>query len=114
MAAKARLSENLRTIKDSVAGRENFEQIVNLVKGKDLYVLTGEVYRELLWDDEPYTSIASLPRMKERTLVVDSFSKTYAMTGLPSRDFAARVLCVLLTLLMNTISKKASDASKRL
>lgn len=66
----------------SVASRENLERITNLVNEKDIYVLTDEVYRELLWDDEPYTSIAGFPGMKERTLVVDSFSKTYAMTGL--------------------------------
>lgn len=66
----------------SVASRENLEKVANLVKEKDLYVLSDEIYRELLWDDEIYTSIASLPGMKERTLVIDGFSKKYAMTGL--------------------------------
>ena len=36
---------------------------------------------KLIWDGEPYTSIASFPGMKERTVVVDGFSKKYAMTG---------------------------------
>lgn len=64
-----------------VASAENLRQIADLVKEKDLYVLTDEIYHELLWSDEPYTSIASFPGMKERTLVVDGFSKKYAMTG---------------------------------
>jgi len=65
-----------------VASKENLEQIANLAKEKNLYVLTDEIYRELIWTDEPYVSIASFPGMKERTLIVDGFSKTYAMTGL--------------------------------
>lgn len=64
-----------------VASAENLRQIADLAKEKDLYVLTDEIYHELLWSDEPYTSIASFPGMKERTLVVDGFSKKYAMTG---------------------------------
>ena len=64
-----------------VASAENLRQIADLVKEKDLYVLTDEIYHELLWDDEPYTSIASFPGMKERTVIVDGFSKKYAMTG---------------------------------
>ena len=64
-----------------VASAENLRQIADLVKEKDLYVLTDEIYHELLWSDEPYTSIASFSGMKERTLIVDGFSKKYAMTG---------------------------------
>lgn len=64
-----------------VASAENLRQIADLAKEKDLYVLTDEIYHELLWSDEPYTSIASFPGMKERTLIVDGFSKKYAMTG---------------------------------
>ena len=47
----------------------------------DIFVISDEVYAEILFDDEPYTSIASLPGMAERTLIVDSCSKTFAMTG---------------------------------
>lgn len=64
-----------------VASAENLRQIADLAKEKNLYILTDEIYRELLWDGEPYTSIASFPGMKERTIVVDGFSKKYAMTG---------------------------------
>lgn len=64
-----------------VADAENLRQIAELAKEKDLYILTDEIYHELLWTGEPYTSIASFPGMKERTIVVDGFSKKYAMTG---------------------------------
>jgi len=64
-----------------VASAENLRQIAELAKEKDLYVLADEIYRALLWDDEPYTSIASFEGMKERTIIVDGFSKKYAMTG---------------------------------
>ena len=65
-----------------VASADNLRQIADFAKANDLYILTDEIYRELLWDDEPYTSIAGFPGMKERTVVVDGFSKTYAMTGM--------------------------------
>ena len=64
-----------------VASAENLRQIAELAKEKNLYVLTDEIYHELLWTGEPYTSIASFPGMKERTVVIDGFSKKYAMTG---------------------------------
>ena len=89
-----------------VASAENLRQIADLVKEKDLYVLTDEIYRELLWDDEPYTSIASFPGMKERTVIVDGFSKTYAMTGLRLAYSAAPkdVIVVMTRMLENVLS----------
>ena len=65
----------------AVATEENLRQIADLVCEKKLYVLTDEIYHGLLWDGKIYTSIASFPGMKERTLIVDGFSKKYAMTG---------------------------------
>jgi aspartate/methionine/tyrosine aminotransferase len=47
----------------------------------DLWVVSDEVYAALRYDEAPPRSIASLPGMAGRTIVVDSFSKTYAMTG---------------------------------
>ena len=47
-----------------VASYETMRQIAEVVKKHDLYVLADEIYRALLWDDEPYTSIASFPGMK--------------------------------------------------
>jgi aminotransferase len=65
-----------------VATRENLEALAKLCVEKDIYVITDEIYRELLWTDEPYTSITEFPGMRERTMIIDGFSKTYAMTGL--------------------------------
>lgn len=89
-----------------VASAENLRQIADLAKEKNLYILTDEIYRELLWDDEPYTSIASFPGMKERTVIVDGFSKTYAMTGLRVAYSAApeEVISVMTKLLENVLS----------
>lgn len=89
-----------------VASAENLREISELAKEKDLVVITDEIYRELLWDDEPYTSIAGFPGMKERTIVVDGFSKTYAMTGLRLAYCAApeEVIAVMTKLVENVLS----------
>lgn len=89
-----------------VASAENLRQISDLAKERNLYVLTDEIYRELIWDGEPYTSIASFPGMKERTVVVDGFSKKYAMTGFRLAWSAAplEVTAVMTKLLENVLS----------
>lgn len=89
-----------------VASAENLREIAELAKEKNLYILTDEIYRELLWTEEPYTSIASFPGMKERTVVVDGFSKTYAMTGF-RLGYAAgpeEVIAAMTKLLENVLS----------
>ena len=60
--------------------REDLEPIVEAVKEHDLFVLSDEIYSELTYKDE-HVSIASLPGMRERTLVINGFSKGFAMTG---------------------------------
>ncbi len=65
----------------SVTGEKILRQIAQLCIEKDLYLITDEVYQEFIYADTPYFSIASCDGMKDRTLIVDSFSKTYAMTG---------------------------------
>ena len=89
-----------------VASEENLRQVAEFAKENDLYILADEIYRELLWDDEPYTSIASFPGMKERTVIVDGFSKTYAMTGMRLAWAAApeEVIVVMTKLLENVLS----------
>ncbi|HKE78250.1 MAG TPA: pyridoxal phosphate-dependent aminotransferase [Solirubrobacteraceae bacterium] len=47
----------------------------------DAWILSDEVYARMLYDDGAFASIASVPRMLERTVLLDGFSKTYAMTG---------------------------------
>ena len=60
---------------------EELKPIAELAIRHDLYVISDEIYSELTYGDEPHASIASLPGMDERTIVVNGFSKAYAMTG---------------------------------
>lgn len=65
----------------AVMSRENLEDIAELVRKYDLLVISDEVYDRIVYDGTKHVSIASLPGMKERTVIINSFSKTYAMTG---------------------------------
>ena len=65
----------------AVASTETLLQLAELAQKRDLVILADEVYKHILFDGRTYTSFAALPGMKERTLVIDSLSKTYAMTG---------------------------------
>ena len=64
----------------SIMTKEDLEPIAEVVKRHDLYVLSDEIYSELTYKTE-HVSIASLPGMQERTLVINGFSKGFAMTG---------------------------------
>ena len=66
----------------SIAPRKTLEEIAAICVNHDLFVLTDEIYSELRYDEEEHTSIAALPGMKERTLLLHGFSKAFAMTGL--------------------------------
>ena len=59
---------------------EDVRAIANLVRGRDLMVLSDEIYSRM-WYEEAPVSVASFPEMKEQTIILDGFSKTYAMTG---------------------------------
>jgi aspartate aminotransferase len=61
--------------------REDVEAIADAVRGKGIVVLSDEIYDRLVYTDEKPLSIASLPGMKDWTIILDGFSKTYAMTG---------------------------------
>lgn len=63
-----------------VIPKETLLQIAEIARKHDLWVLSDEVYAELTYD-EAYTSFASLPHMKERTVLLNGFSKAFAMTG---------------------------------
>ncbi len=63
-----------------VVPAEQLEEIAKLAVEHDLWVLSDEVYRRILYRGE-HVSIASFPGMAERTIILDGFSKTYAMTG---------------------------------
>lgn len=60
--------------------RNDLETIAEIVAPYDLVILSDEVYSRITYD-APHQSIASLPEMQERTIILDGFSKTYAMTG---------------------------------
>ena len=60
--------------------REELLEIANVVVEKDILVLSDEIYSELTYKSE-HISIAACPGMKERTIVINGFSKAYAMTG---------------------------------
>ncbi len=64
----------------AVMRRKDLEEIAEVVKEKDLFVLSDEIYAELTYQGD-HVSIASLPGMRERTLTINGFSKAYAMTG---------------------------------
>lgn len=65
----------------AVASQEDLEGIAELCIEHDLLVLTDEIYSELRYDGVKHVSIASLPGMKERTILLHGFSKAFAMTG---------------------------------
>ncbi|MDP3058789.1 MAG: aminotransferase class I/II-fold pyridoxal phosphate-dependent enzyme, partial [bacterium] len=75
---------------------DDIRSIADLVRGKDIVVLADEIYDRMIYEGTPL-SIASLPGMKDNTVILDGFSKTYAMTGwrlgfgVMHPEFAAKV-----------------------
>jgi aspartate/methionine/tyrosine aminotransferase len=63
-----------------VMPRRDVEQVAKIIGDRDILVLSDEIYSRLLFEGEHF-SIASIPDMRERTIILDGFSKTYAMTG---------------------------------
>ena len=64
-----------------VLTRADMERIAELAQRHDLVILSDEIYGRILYDGAEHVSIASLDGMAERTITLDGFSKTYAMTG---------------------------------
>jgi aminotransferase len=65
----------------AVLDLEELKRIAEVAKRHDLIVLSDEVYSTIVYDDTEHLSIATLEGMKDRTVVINSFSKSYAMTG---------------------------------
>lgn len=65
----------------AIMTKEDLEPIADIVKKYNLLVLSDEIYAELTYGDNKHVSIASLPDMKDRCVVVNGFSKAFAMTG---------------------------------
>jgi len=59
---------------------EDLEFIADIAKKNDIMILSDEIYSRIIYEGQ-FVSIASLPDMKDRTIILDGFSKTYAMTG---------------------------------
>lgn len=64
----------------SIMTKEDLEPLVDVIKKHDIYVISDEIYSELTYGTD-HVSIASFPGMKERTIVINGFSKGFAMTG---------------------------------
>lgn len=64
-----------------VMSRADLEAVAEVLRGTDIMVLSDEIYGELRYGDEKHTPFSAIEGMKERTVVVNGFSKTFAMTG---------------------------------
>jgi aspartate aminotransferase len=64
-----------------VLERSDIEQVAKLIGDRNIMILSDEIYSRLLFDGGQHFSIMSVPGMQERTILLDGFSKTYAMTG---------------------------------
>jgi aspartate aminotransferase len=64
-----------------VLDRRDIEQVASAIGDRNIMVLSDEIYSRLLFDGAKHFSIMSVPGMQERTILLDGFSKTYAMTG---------------------------------
>lgn len=64
----------------AVMGAEELKEIAEIVIEKDLFVISDEIYAELTYGDD-HVTIAAFPGMKDRTVLINGFSKSYAMTG---------------------------------
>lgn len=64
----------------AIMTREELQIVADIIKEKDLFVMSDEIYSELSYQGN-HVSIAAIPGMRERTIVINGFSKSYAMTG---------------------------------
>ena len=65
----------------AIMERADLEAVAEVLRGTDICVLSDEIYSELTYGDSKHISIASLDGMRERTVLINGFSKTYSMTG---------------------------------
>ena len=65
----------------AIMTKDELEKIADILRDTDIMVLSDEIYAEMTYGDRKHVSIASLSGMRERTVVVNGFSKAYAMTG---------------------------------
>ena len=65
----------------AIMEKEDLEKLAEVLRGTDIIVISDEIYAELTFDGIRHTSIASIPGMKERTVLINGFSKAFSMTG---------------------------------
>lgn len=65
----------------AIMTKEDLEPIAKICQERDIFVISDEIYSELTYGDAQHCTIGSLPGMKERTIIINGFSKAYAMTG---------------------------------
>ncbi len=65
----------------AILGREELNSIASLLKEKEIVVISDEIYAELTYGEAAHISIASMPGMADKTIVLNGFSKVFAMTG---------------------------------
>lgn len=65
----------------AIMERKHLEEIATVLRDKNIIVISDEIYAELTYGDRQHVSIASIPGMYEKTIVINGFSKSYAMTG---------------------------------
>lgn len=64
----------------AIMEKKDLDEIAEIIREKDIFVISDEIYAELTYKDK-HVSIASIPGMQERTVLINGFSKSYAMTG---------------------------------
>ena len=88
-ALRAAVTERTRAIiintpsnpSGKVFSREELQQIAAVAQEHDLYVIVDEIYEYFVYDDAQHVSMATLPGMRERTITISGFSKTFSVTG---------------------------------
>jgi len=65
----------------AVIDRETYQEILDILKEHEIYIIADEVYNRLVYDGEHCTSIHEFPELKDRVVYINSFSKMFAMTG---------------------------------
>lgn len=93
-----------------VLSRREVDAIVTVAKEFDLYVLSDEIYEHILYDGAVHHSLAAEPGMAERTVIINGFSKAYAMTGWRLGWLAAPAEITRLARIMQTHSAQSAAA----
>ena len=86
---KAAMSEKTKAIilpypcnpTGAIMEKEDLEKLAEVLHGTDIIVISDEIYAELTFDGIRHTSVASIPGMRERTVLINGFSKAFSMTG---------------------------------